>query len=261
MAAEGQAASATDIGLPRRAVWAPAALPHDGSLELLKWLALLAMLIDHVDLLLLHLEKLSWAYHTGRLALPLFAIVLGCKLARKSRPVPAAGRAARAETSYARGLSTVKRLFVWGLISTGPYVLATGSFWPVNVFFTLGLGALACWLVDAGLRPRWKLLAAAAILLLSLACESFAPGVLLVLAAFLYGRKPGLRALAWVLLCCLGLAFLNWSAWTLLALPLAAAACLWRAKVPRVQWFFYAFYPLHLLVLAVLAALLNVAPT
>ena len=52
-----------------------------GSLEALKWLALLLMTLDHVNKHLLH-ASVPELFAAGRLALPLFGFVLGYNLAR-----------------------------------------------------------------------------------------------------------------------------------------------------------------------------------
>lgn len=59
---------------------------HLGGLELVKWLALAAMLVDHVDMILLHRSQ-PWMYEVGRFALPAFAVCFGIGLARSRDPM------------------------------------------------------------------------------------------------------------------------------------------------------------------------------
>jgi len=60
-------------------------LPHvavsDGTLEALKWLALLLMVADHTNKYLLH-DASHTLFNAGRIAMPLFVFVLAYNLAR-----------------------------------------------------------------------------------------------------------------------------------------------------------------------------------
>ena len=218
-------------------------VPDRGTIELVKWIALTAMVIDHVGELLLDQGKFSPAYHVGRIAFPLFAFVLGFKLSTKTNVAEPAS------------LRTVKRLFVWALISFLPFYAVTGRLWPPNIFFTLGLGALACWVQIAALLPWRRWLAYFAIFLASFGCDYFAPGVFLVFSICAMYRRPSVQAFGASLLCSVVLAFANWSPWTLMAIPIAALAHGVSLNVPRLKWFFYASYPLHLVAIALLAGL------
>nr|WEG85486.1 trbP [Escherichia coli] len=59
----------------------PAMVIADGTIEALKWLALLAMTGDHVNKYLFN-GTLPYLFEAGRLALPLFVFVLAYNLAR-----------------------------------------------------------------------------------------------------------------------------------------------------------------------------------
>jgi hypothetical protein len=167
----------------------------------------------------------------------LFAIVLGCKLAHAFQPDP--GAIPR----------TARRLFVWALISAGPYYLATGRTVPMNIFLTLALGATACWIAVCDLAGWRRLLAQAAVFAASFVCEYMLPGVLLISGVFAFCRHPNAGRGALILACMMALAFTNWSLWTLLAPALLPLPYLLRFTLPRTKWFFYAFYPAHLLLL------------
>ncbi|MEQ1772571.1 MAG: TraX family protein [Burkholderiales bacterium] len=218
-----------------------ASRPHDGTIEFVKWIALAAMIVDHVGALLFDQGKSSLAYQIGRLAFPLFAFVLAYKLSIK------------AVDGSSSSLRTVKRLFLWALISFVPFYLAVGRLWTPNIFFTLGLGALACWVSISPIGEWHKWLAYLGIFAASFGCDYFAPGVFLILSVYVLYRWPSLQAAAAVVLCCAAIAFLTWSLWALLAIPIAAATHGIRVNVPRLKWFFYAVYPLHLLAIALVA--------
>lgn len=217
--------------------------PHDGAIELVKWIALVAMLVDHAGALLFDQGTSSITYRIGRLAFPLFAFVLACKLS-----VKAAGDAASI-------LRTAKRLLVWALISFVPFYLAMERLWTPNIFFTLALGALACWVAGSSLGGLRKGIAYLGIAVASFGCDYYAPGVFLILSVYTLYRRPSLQAAVAALLCCMAIVYLTSSLWTLLAIPMAATTHVVGVNVPRLKWFFYAIYPLHLLAIALVARL------
>ena len=95
---------------------APALILSSGTLEALKWLALLLMTLDHVNKHLLH-ASVPELFAAGRLALPLFGFVLGYNLARPG---------ALASGGYSR---TARRLAVFGSIATIPFIALGGLGW------------------------------------------------------------------------------------------------------------------------------------
>ena len=56
---------------------------HDGTLEALKWIAVLLMVGDHVNKYLFNWE-FPWLFNAGRMVMPVFAFVMGYNLARPS---------------------------------------------------------------------------------------------------------------------------------------------------------------------------------
>ena len=84
-----------------------------GTLEALKWLALLLMTLDHVNKHLLH-ASVPELFAVGRLALPLFGFVLGYNLARPG--VLASG-------GYSR---TARRLAIFASLATIPFIALGG---------------------------------------------------------------------------------------------------------------------------------------
>ena len=213
--------------------------PDNGVLEALKWLALLAMVIDHVGVVVFQQGKLSPAYQVGRLAYPLFAMVLACRLAQQAAAQPIS-------------LAPARRLLVWALVSALPFGLAAGRVWPPDIFFTLALGAALCWLADADYRWPARLALHLAAAVASFAGDYFAPGVYLVPAMYRLQRRPSLGALSALLLCAAGLSLVNFAPITLLAFALLPLAHCLRLRMPRLPGIaFYAFYPLHLCALAV----------
>jgi hypothetical protein len=219
----------------------------DGQLEALKWLALTSMFLDHIGRLALGHGMDGWVFTGGRLAFPLFALVLGINLARVG---PRRTRAAR----------TALRLGVWCALSIVPSIWARGEPQVLNVLGTLGLGALLCALIadsstdqvprlSRSVRLVWAGLAliAAPHVEFGLAGVLLAPSVYLaitghpllgaVLAAASLGMTAQLNA--------------DFGGWPALAGTLAVVPVAWIAQrlplhVPRLRQSFYVIYPVHL---------------
>lgn len=210
----------------------------NGAIEFLKWLALLLMTGDHINKYLLNGTN-EFLFAAGRLALPLFAVVLGYNLARPG---------ALASGAYVR---VMKRLAVFGLAATPAFITLGGlaaGWWPLNVMFTLLVATAVLCLVDQG--GKWHLAAAAAVFLLGgSSVEYWWPALTISGAVWLYCRRPAWPALLLLAVACWSLWFINGNLWALGALPVVAGASAIKVQFPRLQWAFYAFYPLHLSVL------------
>ena len=165
------------INVPIRAPvsTAPRLELSSGSLEALKWLALLLMTLDHVNKHLLH-ASVPELFAAGRLALPLFGFVLGYNLARPG---------ALASGSYSR---TARRLAIFGTIATMPFIALGGlgwGWWPFNIMATLLVATLCAWLIEVGGPAR--LVAAAAVFIVGGALVEFWwPGLAVCLMAWAY---------------------------------------------------------------------------
>lgn len=211
----------------------------DGQLEALKWIALASMFVDHFGRHLLGWPQQSWVFAAGRIAFPLFALVLALNLARPG------DRSARAARTFAR-------LAIACAVSVLPSIWARGEPGLVNVFGTLALGTAVCWLIATPGHVAWRAALCLLIAGVSRYVEFDLPGVFLIPAIYLW-RTEGPRegAFAAVLFAAVGI--LNGSfggaggfAGTLLALPLAIAVAHLPVTAPRLRWLFYAVYPLHL---------------
>lgn len=205
----------------------------------LKWLALLLMLGDHVNKYLLAGSQV-WMYNLGRISMPLFIFVLGYNLARYGNSQPDVYR------------STAFRLFGFGVLAMPAYAalgaifgVLAGGWWPLNMMFTLLAAVVVAWLLDKG--GRWPTIGACLVFVWGGALgEYWWPAVAACLYVWAYFRKPGVGYLLGFVVCLAVLQLINGNAWALCAVPLIAAARAWRWPLPRVKWFFYAFYPAHL---------------
>lgn len=204
-----------------------------GAVEALKWVALLAMVVDHVNAAFYGRDLGAWATIIGRVAMPVFSLVLAYNLARPGADL----------------VRCLRRLFLFGVLSlpAHAYVFAVaGGWWPLNILFTFAV-AVGC--VELMKRKRAGL-AVALFLVGGAAVEYWWPGVALVVAAWAYFMRPQ-SGTAWTLAAAmLGLCVVNFNGWALLALPLVALAALVDVRVPRLRWVFWWFYPLHFVVIA-----------
>lgn len=214
---------------------------HSG-LELAKWVAIVTMAIDHygkiVDPALYEPTHLI-----GRVSFPLFAAIVGYRLA------------------LSPGLAStyLKRLLPWALVSQPVYVLVGREWHEGNILFALALGVgivLAVRTLKAGERGPGSLY-----LILCVGASAFVEfgplGVLMIPAVTELARGYGTRSV-WAigplgLLANLRLARPFWS--PLDTPALLASLVLWASRaaggsIPRLpKYFFYLFYPGHLLAL------------
>ena len=224
---------------------APPLVLSSGTLEALKWLALLLMTLDHVNKHLLH-ASVPELFAAGRLALPLFGFVLGYNLARPG---------ALASGGYSR---TARRLAIFGTIATIPFIALGGlgwGWWPFNIMATLLVATLCAWLVEVGGTARLAA-AAAAFIVGGALVEFWWPGLAVCLLAWAYCRRASWLRLALWIGALASLCVINRNLWALAALPLIFAAGQVKINVPRGRLGFYVYYPAHLAVLWIVAHLL-----
>jgi hypothetical protein len=160
-----------------------------------------------------------------------------------------ARRNMRATGAYTR---TARRLAVFGLVATPPFVVMVG-WWPLNVMFMLLLAVGIIWLLDGGSALQ-RIAAAALFIGAGAFVEFWWFGVASCVAAWAYCRRPTAgRALGWVLATA-SLGVVNGNLWALAAVPIIFVAAHVDLRVPRVRGFFYLYYPGHLCALLALRA-------
>ena len=207
----------------------------DGSLEALKWVGLLLMTGDHVNKYLLH-EASPALYALGRMVMPLFGFVLMAHLAR-----PGALEAGV-------HLRVMARLAIFALLATPAFVSLVGG-WPMNILATFFLATLIVWLIERGGRAR-GCAALIAFLVGGALVEFWWPALLCCLGAWTFLRRPSRLGLLLWALAMASLAVINGNFAALAALPLFWGASRVDVPVPRIRWVFYAFYPAHLSLIA-----------
>jgi hypothetical protein len=225
---------------------------RDGALDLLKWLALLSMVLDHLRYVGYSVDIL---YVPGRLAFPWFCLAMAANLSR-----------ARAVTTDGQW-RYLGWLLLFSAVSEIPYRMFIPDPDTFNVLPTLALGL---WVARGWQQPllQSRLLAVAAVVLAALFPERLMFGlfgVLLPLAMLLVIRRP------WYFSLLPGLVCLAANQWEVLyysarlgngAAILGFAACLIapmmglfllrhakHLKPPPMRRWAYALYPLHFLLL------------
>jgi hypothetical protein len=220
------------------------------SLDLIKWLAMLTMLIDHLRLVW---PEMSCLFIPGRLSFPLFCVAVAANVAR-SKP------GALLTAANGRYLAL---MLLFAAISEVPYryISTSGSF---NVLVTLALGLVIAW----GWQHRTFLSGSLALIAATIAYVLDDPlmygfyGALAPAAVLLALKMPGVLGLLPAVLCLLSNArsnivtrALDLEVYSLLALSTAFAAPLiglWLLqqsitfKVWPVRQWGYWFYPGHL---------------
>lgn len=207
--------------------------------SVLKWIAVLTMVIDHVGAILF--PDQIWMRVIGRVAFPIYAYCLA--------------EGFRYTSDYRRYLG---RLALFAILSEIPFDLAfygvPFSFAHQNVFFTLTLGLILLWVLER-CREQLLLCAGAFAVLCFLAqalhMDYGAGGLLMVFAFYLaqQGTSPWIGWGIFVFINLFGYAGgVQWAA-IIALLPIG----LYSGKAgKKKQRFFYWIYPLHLLLLWVI---------
>ncbi len=214
---------------------------HDSGRDLLKWLALITMTTDHVGLILY--PQLQILRIVGRLAFPLFAyiLVLGMESTHDPRRY-------------------FYRMLGFAIISQIPFAVANEiPIWQnLNIFFTLSLGVVFIYYLDR--NNVLLIIPFAASIVVPVDYGVYGLATILFLHEIRRFKRTGLIFL--VALNLLLIPFSSIQPLALLALPIILlhnggrlnfTLLKKRIKYPLItRYFFYAYYPIHLLVLSLL---------
>lgn len=216
-------------------------LPHlvisDGAIEFLKWLALVAMTLDHINKII-YKSQLPFMSEFGRIALPLFGMVIAYNLARP---------AALQKNIH---LQAMVRMAIFGIVATPFYFwgFEKSSIIPLNILFTLMVVTGIIYLNEKGGFYR-ELLAISLFILGGIFVEYFWFGLGYCLAAWYCCKYRNVKWLLVWIASALSLYFVNDNYWALAAIPIIFIATRIDFKLPRLRLVFYFYYPLHLIVL------------
>lgn len=213
----------------------------DNKVELIKYVALLCMVMDHVNKYLFN-YSIPYFFEAGRLAMPLFGVVLAYNLSRES---------------YIKEPEKLKRLIVklvlFGVIATPFYVLLGGvklGFWPLNILFTFAISALVIYIIDIRHKIKyWPLALATTFSFGGALVEFWHPAILLVVATWWYFRTGSRYAVIPLIISFVGLYLINGNAYAVLAIPVLILLTNINLPLIRFKHLFYWFYPIHLIAL------------
>ena len=207
---------------------------NDGSIESVKWLALILMTADHINHFLLKMQ-VPVMYEIGRLAMPIFGFVLAFNLARPG--------------AFERGihLRTMKRLLIFGLLAT-PFYGVLHKWLPLNILFTLLLVTYLIYIAEKDGKDS-RLLFILMFCIAGFFVEYAWFGVAYCLAAWWFCKSPNLERGLLLLAITVSLWVTNLNFWACAALPLIYLASFSNIRIPRLRFVFYAYYPIHLALL------------
>lgn len=234
----------------------------------IKYLVIVAMLIDHIAWAFVPMASVlgQIMHFIGRLTGPTMACFLAEGYLHTRNVKKYAGR-----------------LGIFALASWVPFCLfeyrrlpigfsPERGFWFLpffGVIYTLFLGLLAIWLWDKAKRPKWcKVLGIIGLCALSVLGDWGVSDVLYPLVLFSYRDQPKKKWFWFSVITLVGNAFVIalsrkvvWTCytWGVFMVPLLMQFCYngqGGSRKPIHKWFFYIFYPLHLLVLGLLQILL-----
>jgi len=218
----------SSVNLPRLTI-------ANGTIEILKLLALGLMSVDHINKYIYN-GTIPGLTEFGRLAMPLFAFIFAYNLSRPDT---------LKNGVYQR---VFLRLSFIGAISSLPYILLGGvqlGWWPLNILFTLLVSALVISVLDKG-GKRSGLWATLVFLLGGFVVEFWWPAIIISVSAWSYCKTPGFKSLLIWVTATVSLYVINGNFWALLTLPIIFSAPYLRVNFPRWKNAFYVFYPAHL---------------
>lgn len=217
-------------------------------ITLLKLIGCGLMLADHVNKYWWQ-WRFEWIFSLGRLAMPIFVMVMAHHLARWYGDK---------QICLAKGKRQIGQLVLFGTISaipyiglgrTGPYLEA--GYLPLNILFSLALGVAVIVCFRKGTPQSW--LVGIALFAIGGAVVEYGWWLLLLMfTAVAYFRQPEKLTSIALLMALMALQVVNQNPWAVAAIvPVFLVSHYQGAipKLPRLKWAFYLFYPVHLVLI------------
>lgn len=205
-----------------------------GSIELIKWIAMFSMTIDHANRFFYN-SSLYAAYCFGRLAMPLFAFIFAYNLVYQNKQV---------NTLY---FTYCKRLLIFGFLATPGYIVMRHlhSVWPLNIMFMFFCSAIILYFYYEK-NSLGRLAAIFIFLIAGLFVEYSWIGLLFCVSSYFFCRTHSVRGMMGVLFAYWLLDLLNGNNWALVSIIIIALATQINLSIPRIPYLFYIYYPAHL---------------
>jgi hypothetical protein len=200
------------------------------------------MLLDHLYSFL-NIQELKFFYPLGRLSMPLFAFALSYGLAIQ-------------KNKYF-SLSTIKRILIFGLISSAPYIAlgnVMSGWWPLNIMFTFLLSAIIISILSSTIKQRYFI--ALILFVIGGAFVEYAwAGIALTVSFWWFVKREDWISLSLIILSMIMLNNFNHNLWAALALPIIYLASKINLSIPRIKHFFYYVYPIQLSVIWIIRSI------
>lgn len=215
---------------------------------MLKLIGVITMLLDHVGDAIL--GKFSFFNLIGRISFPIFAF--------------------QAMQGYLYTKNFKKhmlKLFIFACIAQVPFMLFLSTFtneFALNIFFTFLLGLLAIYLYDTSNNKRFGFLYVILISIIGyfIRVDYKAFGILLIFSFYFFKDKKGQMVIATIFLCFARylpslIAYPTLFSHYLSCICFTASSLIFilfynQKEGPKAKYFFYLFYPLHLLILSMI---------
>jgi hypothetical protein len=218
----------------------------NGSVELLKWIGLILMTVDHANTFIFK-GKYTLLFEAGRAVMPLFAFVLAYNLARPTLTVGVHKR-------------IMQRLLIYGLCAMPFFIVINpnilGGWYPLNIMFTLLVSTACVFLMEKGGKAN-LLLFIVVLLFGGALVEYWYPAILFTVCSWQYCRSGKKQWLLAMLLMMFPIAVVNGSMSGAFALLLILIMSKIDVQLPKFKLFFYDYYPAHLAALLLVSFLLN----
>jgi hypothetical protein len=154
-------------------------------------------------------------------------------------------------------LSTIKRILIFGLISSAPYIAlgnVMSGWWPLNIMFTFLVSAIIISILSSAIKQRYFI--ALILFVIGGAFVEYAwAGIALTVSFWWFIKRADWVSLLLIILSMIMLNNFNHNLWATLALPIIYLASKINLPIPRIKHFFYYVYPIQLSVIWIIRSI------
>ena len=204
----------------------------------LKIIAVITMTMDHYSKIA---DGPEWFSSVGRVSFPLFAFLIGEGF-----------RYTKDRKKY------FYRIFLYALVLQIPDLLSIEKY-DGNIFFTLSFGILSLWILNNTKLNKFIKVILVTIIVFSaemLALDYGSYGVIIIIIFYLFRKDNIMTVFSFIAVNILWISFFQMSATQLYSIFVLPLIFLYNGEEgKKMKLFFYLYYPLHLIVLYLLAEL------